>query len=370
MKHIILFLLTANFLGCANQKKVVCNSANAYNKGFRLAMEGDSDEIGSEIARTCADHSSYNTASFMIDFKKGYTEGLDSFCSIENYKRFAEVEASNGSTSLKPPHKLKICFDTPKYQATAKKEYGNAFKSHYCSAERMEKLGQKQALSFEKMSYPKVKNICRSSLSKLTSAFKKAYQTQMKENCTQNFWLLKGETDAATGVSKASQLTKIKNCPASKRGLFTNTYSSSYNQKTGLLMQERRYQQERSHQNRQYELQKKQLQVDKERLAEDRRRSTRYKGVQGNTFYYNGSKIYSKCYVDSRRSEARVLVKNQSTKPINISASWLIRYYDEMGKTLEQDSTHQFLKLTRFESKEFTDSFAPRNSTHCTARIQ
>ena len=384
MKHLFYLLMISTFLlsACSSRQKKVCNKNTAYQHGYQAAQKGESmDNASSYQGNTCQDFEAYSPVMYRSDFKFGYMKGKKEYCSEFNYEKWGKEDGKNAKTEYPNNYSvdMKICLHDSEYKKLAKKTYDKAFNEAFCDVDRMSQMGVTQAKSFKALKLPSLKKYCGKGTSKLNTAMRKAYKEQMKTNCTTAFWVLKGEEDAVAKKSKASEITKVQKCPSSKRDEFIAQYSKSYNERKSLLIEEeklaleKKRQEEmmdlkRKQQQQEYELAKERNQIERDRIAANRPGGTGI--VPGTHFiYHNGNKLRVKCWVDQNKHVGHVKVKNLSKRNTSVSGTWKIRYYDNR-KLIKTEDEYEYVSLSSFEEKSFTDNFAPWEANRCHANLR
>lgn len=381
MKLILLSLLMFNFAACSSRQKKVCLRNAAYQHGYQAAQKGEAAEASSLYqGGVCQDYEAYSPTMYRQDFMAGYGKGKQDHCNELNYKNWGSQDGESGSVDSGANYtsKMRICLLDPEYKKKAEKTYQQAFTQSFCTEDRLAEMGKQQALNFSPLSVPDIKNRCGKKTSSMTSAMKSAYKAQMKTNCTKSFWMLKGEQDAKEKLTKASQVSKVDMCPASKRDSFVSAYSAAYNERRALLIEEEKLALEKKRQQEMMALEKKKQQqhyeLEKEKLALEK---DKYAGGHGGhhssfnrpiTFYKDGNRIVSSCRVDTRQSEGRVTVTNRGRRHVFLSGNWSIRYYDDRRRLLKTEQEYESLSLSSNETETFNDSFIPHHAVFCSAR--
>ncbi len=383
---ITVFLLTS---ACAMKQKRVCVQNVAYQHGYQAAQKGESvDGSSTYQGNICQDYEAYSPTIYRQDFKAGYFKGKKEYCSEYNYKKWGKQQAksSQGNSPTDYPANMKICLQDPEYKKQAQKDFQESFKEAYCDSQRFAEKGREQAKNFEPLKVPDITSTCSSNkTTEMKTAMRKSYNEQMKTNCTPSFWLIKGEEDAKAKKSKSVELSKVQKCPASKRDALMSKYSKAYNERKALLIEEEKLALERQRhkeqmdlakkkQQQNYELEKERLQIQKDQYnpgysggIPSGRPS--YRPGSPQYFYYKGSKLYSKCRFNSQKREARVLVKNLSSRHVNLSGNWLIQYFDKNNRLIKTEKEYEHLSLWKNERKEFFDRFSPSQARYCVARM-
>jgi len=169
---------------CSMIKKSTCNRNNAFNTGYKDAKAGATHNPGLSNGETCRDFKEYDDGMFRADYQAGFDRYKQEICNTNWADTQGRTEGQKGNTSYPSLSKSLICsfssFDQQKFERAYKKSW----QQNYCSSARIRSQANESASQYQSPDMGFINDYCGNLAGQLNDIYKRAYKRQLSSSCS------------------------------------------------------------------------------------------------------------------------------------------------------------------------------------------